>query len=336
MVRRCRNVALLLLVPVLTAGAPRSTGASASKNNGGVVRIVVGNSALGDAVRGAFAARDEVGPGAPVVDVSTHPLATLQDAVASGATPPDVLLMPITDVELGCTENLLRPLLSPTRCAEPVLAAGIVVAADPARARPTPRWADFWDVARLPGRRGLPRDGRGTLEIALIADGVPPGEVYATLGTEAGAARAFRKLEQLRPYVDWWTDGVAARRALVTGSVRITALPLSVIPVGSPSATLDFDPGGALADDLCWAVPRSAAHADAAVAFVTGPADATVAAAIGARLAVRPLAALSGEASRSPLSGNRPAVRSPMLTIDPKFWRDHQSLAARFRAWLAS
>ena len=37
-------------------------------------------------------------------------------------------------------------------------------------------WADFWDVKKFPGTRGLRRSAKYTLEIALLADGVAPGE----------------------------------------------------------------------------------------------------------------------------------------------------------------
>ena len=46
-----------------------------------------------------------------------------------------------------------------------------------------PSWADFWDVAKYPGKRGLRKGVRGNLEIALMADGVAPGDVYKTLGS---------------------------------------------------------------------------------------------------------------------------------------------------------
>ena len=50
----------------------------------------------------------------------------------------------------------------------------------------TPNWGDFWDVAKHPGRRGLHHGARGNLEIALLADGVPTGDVYRTLRSADG------------------------------------------------------------------------------------------------------------------------------------------------------
>ena len=45
---------------------------------------------------------------------------------------------------------------------------------------PPQSWADFWDTEKFPGKRGLRRGPKYTLEFALMADGVPPAEVYQT------------------------------------------------------------------------------------------------------------------------------------------------------------
>jgi putative spermidine/putrescine transport system substrate-binding protein len=69
-------------------------------------------------------------------------------------------------------------------------------------------WAEFWDVARFPGRRTLTDAGgtgtnQGTLEIALLADGVPPDKLYPL-----DIQRALRALTRIRPHVvTWWRDG---------------------------------------------------------------------------------------------------------------------------------
>ena len=55
--------------------------------------------------------------------------------------------------------------------------------------------ADFFDVDAFPGKRGLRRDPRVILEWALIADGVAPEDVYATLETDDGLDRAFSVMD---------------------------------------------------------------------------------------------------------------------------------------------
>ncbi len=64
-------------------------------------------------------------------------------------------------------------------------------------------WADFWDVKKFPGKRGLRKRAEMTLEIALLADGVPAKNVYALLATREGVDRAFRKLDAIKPHIQW-------------------------------------------------------------------------------------------------------------------------------------
>lgn len=58
--------------------------------------------------------------------------------------------------------------------------------------------ADFFDLARYPGKRGLSVGAEGTLEVALMADGVPPADVYDVLRRPGGIERALRKLDSIR------------------------------------------------------------------------------------------------------------------------------------------
>ena len=53
--------------------------------------------------------------------------------------------------------------------------------------------ADFFDTKAYPGKRGMRKNPKVTLEFALIADGVPTDQVYDVLSTEEGVARAFAK-----------------------------------------------------------------------------------------------------------------------------------------------
>ena len=78
-------------------------------------------------------------------------------------------------------------------------------------------WADFWNVQKYPGKRALRKGPKTTLEIALMADGVAPKDVYKTLGTDAGVERAFKKLDQLKPQHGLVGEGLAAAAAARVG-----------------------------------------------------------------------------------------------------------------------
>ena len=58
--------------------------------------------------------------------------------------------------------------------------------------------ADFFDLEKFPGKRGLRKGAKFSLELALMADGVAPADVYATLATPEGVDRAFKKLDTIK------------------------------------------------------------------------------------------------------------------------------------------
>ena len=82
--------------------------------------------------------------------------------------------------------------------------------------------ADFFDLEKFPGRRGMRRSPLVNLEFALIADGVPPDKVYATLDTPEGVDRAFRKLDTIKEQIVWWEAGAQPPQMLADGEVTMS------------------------------------------------------------------------------------------------------------------
>ena len=78
-------------------------------------------------------------------------------------------------------------------------------------------WADFWNTKKWPGKRALRKGPKTTLEIALMADGVAPADVYKTLATPAGVDRAFKKLDALKSNLIWWEKGAQPPQLLASG-----------------------------------------------------------------------------------------------------------------------
>src|ERR1035437_10116667 len=75
-------------------------------------------------------------------------------------------------------------------------------------------WADFWDVKKFPGRRGMRSNPLDTLEEALMADGVPIDKLYPL-----DVDRAFRSLDKIKPQVAWWTSGAQSAQLIQSGEV---------------------------------------------------------------------------------------------------------------------
>ena len=95
-------------------------------------------------------------------------------------------------------------------------------------------WSDFWNVKKFPGPRSLPNFPY-TMEIALLADGVPPDKVYP-LDEE----RAWKSLDKIKQHVSvWWTMPAKPAQLLADGEVdmaaafngRITGIQKEGIPV---------------------------------------------------------------------------------------------------------
>ena len=57
---------------------------------------------------------------------------------------------------------------------------------DAAASGPSLTIADFFDTEKYPGKRGLRKNPKANLEMALMADGVAADDVYSVLETEEG------------------------------------------------------------------------------------------------------------------------------------------------------
>lgn len=83
--------------------------------------------------------------------------------------------------------------------------------------------ADFFNPEEFPGTRGLQNKGQGTLEFALMADGVPASDVYDVLSTEEGMNRAFAVLDRIKDDTVWWETGAQSVQILADGEVAMTS-----------------------------------------------------------------------------------------------------------------
>lgn len=82
--------------------------------------------------------------------------------------------------------------------------------------------ADFFDVKKFPGKRGIHTWANATVEMALMADGVAPGDVYKTLSTKAGQDRAFAKLDTIKDHVVFWSAGAEPLELVKSGEVAMS------------------------------------------------------------------------------------------------------------------
>ncbi len=131
-------------------------------------------------------------------------------------------------------------------------------------------WADFWDVERFPGTRAYRGKVAGALEPALMADGVPPEEVYEVLGSEAGIERALDKIRELKPHIAvFWTSGAQHAQLMKDGEVDMTTGWNGRFDnAAKDGAKVAYSFNQALLDYDCFAIPKGAPNKDTAMEFL--------------------------------------------------------------------
>src|SRR5437879_4584463 len=161
----------------------------------------------------------------------------LDQMVRSGKPDWDVIQVESRTLQLGCEQGLFEKLdyhrignpgdLIPgalSECGVGIFTWSMALAYDADKVKGAPTtWADLWDLKKYPGKRGLRRSAKYTLEIALLADGVEPHDVYKVLATEQGVDRAFRKLDRIKSNVVWWEAAAQPAAYLANGNLVMTS-----------------------------------------------------------------------------------------------------------------
>ena len=126
------------------------------------------------------------------------------------------LFIPLDWSRIGPKENFVEPAV--TECGLGVVGVSQLVAYNPKLTKAEPKTiADFFDLERIPGKRGLRSDPKGTLEFALMADGVDVTDVYKVMSTKEGLDRAFAKLDSIKSAIQWWEAGAQPPERLISG-----------------------------------------------------------------------------------------------------------------------
>ena len=138
------------------------------------------------------------------------------------------LLQKFDKKSLGKTSDFIPGSISD--CAVASMVWSTVFAYDASKLKTAPTTvADFFDLQKFPGKRGLRKSPKVSMEWALIADGVDPKDVYKVLATPAGVDRAFKKLDTIKKNIVWWESGAQAPQLLADGAVVMTQRPMNLM-----------------------------------------------------------------------------------------------------------
>jgi putative spermidine/putrescine transport system substrate-binding protein len=201
-------------------------------------------------------------------------------------------------------------------------------------------WADFWDVKKFPGKRGMRKGARYNLEFALMADGVKSADVYKVLATKDGAERAFKKLTELKPSIQWWEAGAQPPQFLVAGDVALTTVYNGRIDAANREGkNLKITWTGGIYDLDYWVIPKGTPNKEAALKFIAFASTPDAQAEYAKNIAYGPTNTKALAKLDAKVLGNlptSPANSKDALQFNLKFWADQgEELEKRFASWAA-
>ncbi len=140
--------------------------------------------------------------------------------------------------------------------------------------KPT-KLSDFFDLEKFPGKRAMRKGPKVNLEMALMADGVAPDQVYDVLATPEGVDRAFKKLDSIKGNVVWWEAGSQPPQLLADGEVKMAIAYNGRIFNAAVEENKPFKIvwDGQVYEFEGWVIPKGAPHMENAkkyVAWTTG------------------------------------------------------------------
>ena len=356
------------LLIATTAFAALATAASAQ--SGGVLNVLDWGGAYGQSHAVAYNAPFEAETGIRItVADADNPATPIKAMVEAGNVTADVASDEYADAVRLCDEGALEQIdpsvlsaaADGTAAADDFIEGAItdcfvatdvysmVLAYDDSKfpdAKPASP-ADFFDTAKFPGKRTMRKGAKFNLELALMADGVAPAEVYDVLATPEGVDRAFAKLDTIKNDVIWWEAGAQPPQLLADGEVTMAYAFNGRIFNAAIGENKPFNIiwNGQIYEMEGWVIPKGAPNKDNALKYIEFSTRPEQLAKAAEHISYGP-----PRKSSASLVGNvagKDVPMSPHLPTSPgnieqgiasnlDFWVDHDGeLSERFNAWLA-
>lgn len=208
--------------------------------------------------------------------------------------------------------------------------------------------ADFFDLEKFPGKRGIRKGAKTTLEMALMADGVPAADVYEMLETPEGIDRAFAKLDTIKSEVVWWEAGAQPPQLLADGEVVMSTVYNGRIFAAAMNENKPFVTvwDGMQYEFEVYAIPKGAPDLDDAMEFMSWSTETQNLANLTKYISYGPTRKSTAAVKKTWEDGTTdmeahlptsPQNMTNSLETSFEFWVDYDSeLNERFNAWLAS
>lgn len=197
-------------------------------------------------------------------------------------------------------------------------------------------WADVFDVQRFPGRRSFRDRVNPMLEIALLADGVKPANLYPL-----DVNRAFKKLDTIKKHAVFWTTNSQSQQLLIDGEVGVGVINNGrIYDAVKKGGKLGIEWNENMQSVDYLVVPRGSKSKAAAMGLIDEMTLAENQAKVAELMALAPTnpdAFKHLDASVSQWLSTNPDNQKKGFVVNEEYWRDHyKDLAEKWEAWKLS
>lgn len=199
---------------------------------------------------------------------------------------------------------------------------------------PPQRWADLFDLENFPGKRTFYKwSAPGVLEIALLADGVEPENLYPL-----DLDRAFAKLDEIKPEIIWWSSGAQSQQLLASGEAPLGQFwngRVSALQDTGVNAGISWDQNMTAADMLV--VPRGAKNKEAAMKFLAIATSPEAQADFAEKSAYAPVTPAAKALMEPEQAAALPDEHTEsQIDLDMAYWAENRDeIASRWYEWQA-
>ncbi len=209
--------------------------------------------------------------------------------------------------------------------------------------------ADFFNLKKFPGKRGIHTWPNALIEMALLADGVAIKDLYKVMSTDAGIDRAFKMLDKIKDHSVFWSSGAKPLELVQSGEVAMSLayngrIGAAVLSEGAKFVTV-WD--GQVLEEEWLVMVKGAPNMEEAMDFLIHASTPEAQAGQAKFINYGPMRASAFEIMKKgepwfhngktimEHMPNRPEVMARSVIANPEWWADYgDSVSERYTAWM--
>ncbi len=284
--------------------------------------------------------------GVPVQILNTPDIARVKAQVSSGNVEWDIFDAGGPLIMAGSTNNYWEDLdtsivdtskvvggVGRDRVANYIYCGGIAWNTTGSQKKQPKTFAEFWDAGTFPGRRGLRNRVSETMEVALLADGVNPKDLYP-LDIERG----FKALDRIKPQVRKWFEQTPQMVTLIQSNEIdfIYAYPNRIRAAVQTGVPLAYSFEQNVNAFNYMSVLKGSKRKKEAMGYIAFALRPETQAKLAERLSLSPVVPEAAKLMSDEARKWLPDVTSPKNAfIDDEYWgKNYETLDKRFKEWI--